>query len=339
LADEPPSHLVGPAIHKTKEQISRLFSEELGTDQMNDPQEMTWFARRFLRRKFFRADMGITGANFAVSQSGTIVLFENEGNIRLTTTLPKIHVALMGIEKVVPGLDELSVLMKLLARSCTGQKLPSYVSMISGPRRSGERDGPEEFHLVILDNGRSRILADPELRPSLYCIRCGACLNFCPVYLKIGGHAYGWVYSGPIGSILTPQLIRKKQAYALPHASTLCGACAEVCPVNIPLPEILLALRRRYAEDPDWKGAPPAVETGLLTLLGVAMRRRGPYVWILKMAWLAQKIFLKNGRSRFFSRLFNRIGPPQPVPLLAPKSFRQIWGAHGQAHKESEHEP
>lgn len=180
LAGEPPSHLVGPALHKTKEQIAELFSEKLGVRLMEDPQEMTMFARKTLRKRFLEADMGITGVNFAVAETGSIVLFENEGNIRLSTTLPKIHVAVMGIEKVIPTLEDLNVFLKLLARSTTGQKLSSYISIITGPKRDGERDGAEEFHLIILDNGRSRILADEELRETLYCIRCGACLDFCP---------------------------------------------------------------------------------------------------------------------------------------------------------------
>jgi L-lactate dehydrogenase complex protein LldF len=266
LAGEPPSHLIGPALHKTKEQIAELFSEKLGAKPMEDPQEMTTFARNALRQRFLDADMGITGVNFAVAETGSIVLFENEGNIRLSTTLPKIHVAVMGIEKVIPSLDDLDVFLKLLPRSATGQKLSSYISIITGPKRDGERDGAEEFHLVILDNGRSRILADEDLKETLYCIRCGACLDFCPVYLKIGGHSYGWVYSGPIGSILTPQLTNRKQAFQLPYASTLCGVCAEVCPVKINIPKILIALRQRYVEDSEWGKPNSLLEKGSLGL-------------------------------------------------------------------------
>ena len=277
LAGEPPSHLVGPAIHKTKEQIAELFSEKFGVKRMEDPQEMTMFARKTLRQRFLEADMGITGVNFAVAETGSIVLFENEGNIRLSTTLPKIHVAVMGIEKVIPTLEDLNVFLKLLARSTTGQKLSSYISIITGPKRDGERDGAEEFHLIILDNGRSRILADEELRETLYCIRCGACLDFCPVYLKIGGHAYGWVYSGPIGSILTPQLINKKLAYQLPYASTLCGACAEVCPVKINIPKMLLVLRNRLIEDPQWGKHTSMAERGIFALYAYLMRNKWLY--------------------------------------------------------------
>jgi len=329
LAEEPPSHLIGPAIHKTKEQIAELFSEKFGVKFMEDPQEMTVFARNTLRQKFLDADMGITGVNFAVAETGTIVLFENEGNIRLTTTLPKIHVAVMGIEKVIPTLDDLGVLIKLLVRSCTGQKLSSYVSFINGPKRDGERDGAEEFHLVILDNGRSRILADDELNEVLYCIRCGACLNFCPVYLKIGGHAYGWVYSGPIGSILTPQLINRKQAYQLPYASTLCGACAEVCPVKIDIPGILIALRKRYVEDPKWKNAIPFYERGLFALYASVMRNRFLYEGFSRIARVIQRPFLATV-NRWVR--YNQIQP------LEKRTFRQQWQEMSGKDEGSVHE-
>src|SRR6185295_3621079 len=200
LAREKPSHILAPAIHKSKGDISDLFADRLGGERLEEAEDLTRLARKRLRSKFCSADMAVTGANFAVAETGTVVLVENEGNIRLSTTLPRIHVALMGIEKVIPLLDDLAVFLKILARSAAGQKMSSYVSFITGARKSGEADGAEEFHLVILDNGRTEILRDPEKRESLYCLRCGACLNICPVYQKIGGHAYGSVYSGPIGS-------------------------------------------------------------------------------------------------------------------------------------------
>ena len=277
LAQEPPSHLVGPAIHKTKRQIAELFRDRLGAPLMDDSEEMTRFARGVLRERFLSADMGITGANFLVASSGAVVLLENEGNIRLSTTLPRVHVAVAGIEKVVPTWKDLNVLLRLLPRSATGQKLSSYVSILLGPRRAGEPDGADEFHLVLLDNGRTRILADEAFRESLRCIRCGACLNTCPVYLKVGGHAYGWVYSGPIGSVLTPQLIQdRRSASGLPFATTLCGACAEVCPVRIDIPRILTELRRRYAEDSDW-GPASMKERGMVRLAGEVMTHRRLY--------------------------------------------------------------
>src|SRR5205814_1731407 len=198
--------------------------------------------RRVLRERFRQADMGITGANFAVAETGTLVLITNEGNGRLTTTCPRVHVALMGIEKVIPRWQDLPVFLKLLARAATGQTLSVYTTMITGPRRAGETDGPQEFHLVLLDNGRSKILATP-FRESLQCIRCGACLNACPVYRRIGGHAYGGVYSGPIGSILTPLYDSVSENPHLPHASSLCGACQAACPVRINIPRMLIGLR------------------------------------------------------------------------------------------------
>jgi len=271
VAGEPPSHLVAPAVHKTRAGITELFNDALGAPRMEDPEALTLFARKILQEKFLQADMGITGANFTVARTGGVVLLENEGNIRLSTTIPRIHVAVTGIEKVVPTWSELAVLLKLLPRSATGQKLSSYVSIFLGPGRQEEPDGAEEFHLVLLDNGRSRILKDPALRESLRCIRCGACLNTCPVYLKAGGHAWGWVYSGPIGSVLTPQLLEdRRSASGLPFASTLCGACFGVCPVRMDIPRILTELRRRFAQDPAW-GPAPKRERGLFGLAGFTM--------------------------------------------------------------------
>jgi L-lactate dehydrogenase complex protein LldF len=325
LAGEPPSHIVGPAIHKTKEQIAKLFSEKFGVPLMKDPQEMTMLARRVLRQRFLEADMGISGVNFAVSETGSIVLVENEGNIRLTTTLPKTHVAIMSVEKVIPTLEDLGVMMKLLARSAAGQKLSCYVSVINGPRKAGENDGAEEFHLVILDNGRSRMLQDDELREVLCCIRCGACLNFCPVYLKVGGHAYGWVYSGPIGSILTPQLIEKGQAYQLPFASTLCGACAQVCPVKIDIPRILVALRQRYEEEPRWNKPDSAFGRGAFSLHASVMRSRWLYE---KGLWLARRLqspFIRKGGFRSLLPPLNRWSTFHMVNRLEKKTFRQQW--------------
>lgn len=248
LAGERPSHINMPAIHKTRGDVAELFTEKLGVETDGDIARMAGLARRVLRRRFAEAGMGITGVNYAVAETGTVVLVENEGNIRLTNSLPRVHVALMGIEKVIPRLEDLDVFLKLLSRSASGQKLCSYLSFLTGVKSSQSEEGPDEFHLVILDNGRTRMLADPHLRESLFCIRCGACLNVCPVYQKIGGHAYGWVYPGPIGAVLTPQMIGRGRAAALPFASTLCGACRDVCPVKINLPEMLLHLRHEIKE-------------------------------------------------------------------------------------------
>ena len=243
LAGEPPSHIIAPAIHKTRHQIGELFTAELGMPPTDDVDKMTSTARATLRDRFAAADVGISGVNFAISETGTIVIVENEGNIRLTTSLPRIHIAMMGIEKVIPRFADLDVFLKLLPRSGTGQKLTTYQSFITGTKGSPADEGPEELHIVLLDNGRSRMLAHPVTRQSLACIRCGACLNACPVYQQIGGHAYGSVYPGPIGAVITPQLMGIQKAAQLPFASSLCGACRDVCPVKIDIPELLLHLR------------------------------------------------------------------------------------------------
>ena len=248
LADETPYHIVAPAIHKTREEVIDLFQDKLGAPRYTEIDELAGEARRQLRQKFVAADMGITGANFMVAETGSLVLVTNEGNGRMCTSMPRVHVAITGMEKIVPSMEDLGLFLRLLIRSATGQRISSYVTMVTGPRGSDEEDGPEEFHLVIVDNGRSRLLADPALRESLYCLRCGACLNACPVYRKVGGHAYGWVYPGPIGAVISPVMTGLSDAKDLPYASSLCGACNEVCPVKIEIPRMLLHLRRELSE-------------------------------------------------------------------------------------------
>jgi len=243
LAGEPPSHIIAPAIHKTRQQIGELFTAELGMPPTDNVDQMTSTARMKLRDRFAAADVGISGVNFAIAETGTIVIVENEGNIRLTTSLPRMHIAVMGIEKVIPRFNDLDVFLKLLPRSGTGQRLTTYQSFITGVKRAPSDEGPDELHIVLLDNGRSRMLAHPVTRQSLACIRCGACLNACPVYQQVGGHAYGSVYPGPIGAVITPQLMGIQKAAQLPYASSLCGACREVCPVKIDIPRLLLHLR------------------------------------------------------------------------------------------------
>jgi L-lactate dehydrogenase complex protein LldF len=245
LAGVPPSHIITPAIHMSQDDVAALFMRRLGEPHHRTAEELTAVARRVLREKFRAAGMGVTGVNVASAESGTLVVVENEGNGRMALTLPRIHVALMGIEKLVARDDELAPMLEILPRSATGQTLTSYVSLVSGPRRAGETDGPDEVHVVLLDNGRSRVLADPAVREALYCLRCGACLNACPVYRKIGGHAYGYPYSGPIGAVLAPGLLGIAQVPDLPFASTLCGACRDVCPVRIDIPRLLLTWRAR----------------------------------------------------------------------------------------------
>jgi len=243
LADETPSHIIAPAIHKTRRQIAELFTTELGMLPTDDVAQMTSTARSTLRERFATADVGISGVNFGIAETGTIVIVENEGNIRLTTSLPRTHIAVMGIEKLLPRFADLDVFLKLLPRSGTGQALSTYQSFITGTKRKVSDEGPDELHIILLDNGRSRMLAHPVTRQSLACIRCGACLNACPVYQQVGGHAYGSVYPGPIGAVITPQLIGIQKTAQLPYASSLCGACREVCPVKIDIPQLLLHLR------------------------------------------------------------------------------------------------
>ncbi|MDQ1519067.1 MAG: L-lactate dehydrogenase complex protein LldF [Actinomycetota bacterium] len=242
LAGEPPSHMITPAIHKTLEQIRDVLSEEAGEELPLSREALTEWARARLREEFLAADVGITGVNFAVAETGTLVIVTNEGNGRFCTTLPRVHVAVMTVEKVVPRFADLAVLLPLLTMSATGQPLSNYLTMLTGPRRAGERDGPDELHLVVLDHRRRALVGTP-YEEMLACIRCGACLNVCPVYRKIGGHAYDAVYSGPMGTVLTPLLSGGEAGRDLPAASTLCGACTEACPVEIPLADLIVRLR------------------------------------------------------------------------------------------------
>lgn len=249
LRGEAPYHFVFPCMHVKREAISELFTKHLGTAPTDSPEELTMIARRHLRQLYVDADIGITGANFLVAETGQISITENEGNARLTAALPRIHIALSGIEKVVNHLDDLSVLLPMLATAGAGQPMTCYNTLYSGPRKKGECDGPEQFHLVLLDNARTRLLADPEQRDALHCIRCGACLNVCPIFKNIGGLAYGTTYQGPIGSVITPHLRGLKQWNHLSGASSLCGACTDACPVRIDLHHHLLHNRRNAAKE------------------------------------------------------------------------------------------
>jgi len=249
LRGEAPYHFVFPCMHVKREAISELFTQHLGTAPTDSPEELTMIARRHLRQLYVDADIGITGANFLVAETGQISITENEGNARLTAALPRIHIALSGIEKVVNHLDDLSVLLPMLATAGAGQPMTCYNTLYSGPRKKGECDGPEQFHLVLLDNARTRLLADPEQRDALHCIRCGACLNVCPIFKNIGGLAYGTTYQGPIGSVITPHLRGLKQWNHLSGASSLCGACTDACPVRIDLHHHLLHNRRNAAKE------------------------------------------------------------------------------------------
>jgi L-lactate dehydrogenase complex protein LldF len=281
-----------------------------------------------LRQKFLQADIGVSGANFLIADSGAVVVVENEGNARLSTSTPKIHIAIAGIEKLIPRAQDLAVFLNLLGRSATGQPLTAYTSFLSGPRRDTEIDGPDEFFLLLLDNGRTKLLQDPEKRQSLYCIRCGACLNHCPVYRKIGGHNYPWIYSGPIGAIITPQFHGVTENTWLPFASSLCGACAEVCPVKIEIPKLLIKLREEVTE------ARRRSQSGDLERFAFRL-----------FAWVATHpriyLLLASLASLFFP-LVPRIGPlkkwasQRTLPEPAQQSFHQYWAGRVGQSKGSE---
>ena len=328
LAEETPSHLVAPAMHKTRQDVSRLFSEKIDRHHLEEIEEMAQAARETLRDKLLQADMGISGANFLVAETGTLVIVTNEGNGRFCTSAPRIHVALTGMEKVIPCLDDLAIFLRLLPRAATGQRITSYVSLVSGPRRSEDEDGPEEFHLVIVDNGRSRLLGDPELRESLHCIRCGACLNICPVYRKVGGHAYGWVYPGPIGAVVSPVLVGLKEAKDLPYASSLCGACREVCPVKINIPHMLLRLRTRLMESPSSEDRKATKWEKLLARgYGRLMSSPGMLSMVHKIGRLVQAPIARKGRIKgIMIPPFSHWTKDKDLPALPSRAFRQIWG-------------
>lgn len=323
-----PSHIVGPALHLSVKDVAEILSPVAGEPLPADPEALTAFARRTLRRHFAEADVGITGVNFAIAETGTIVLVSNEGNARLTTSLPKIHIAIMGMEKVIPRLADLPYFLKVLARAATGQAISVYTSLITGPRRAGELDGPEEFHLLILDNGRSRILAGP-LRESLFCIRCGACLNACPVYRTIGGHSYGGVYTGPIGAVLTPLYDGLSANHHLPHASSLCGACQAACPVKIAIPEMLVQLREQLHEEPG-------------ELSWVERTAYRCWAWVLRSprtyrlaTWLSSRtVGWWASRNGWLGRLPGGLRGwtnSRDFPAPAPSRFRDWWRREGRA--------
>ncbi len=319
IAGERPSHIVAPAVHHTRESIAKVLADFTGEQMSHEPAELAQVGRRLLRDKFFQADLGISGANFAVAETGTICLITNEGNGRLTTTCPRVHIALMGMEKVIPRMRDLPVFLKLLARAATGMPLSVYTNLITGPRRPGETDGPEEFHLVVLDNGRSRVLASG-FRESLQCIRCGACLNACPVYRRIGGHAYGGTYSGPIGSILTPLFDSVAANPHLPHASSLCGACQTACPIKINIPQMLIGLRELQHHHKS-----TTLESFAYGMSKFVLQRP----WLYRIG-LTLSRWLLRGRSKdgWIAKL---PGPGsnwtdvRDFPAPAEKSFRQRW--------------
>ncbi|MEW6330347.1 MAG: LutB/LldF family L-lactate oxidation iron-sulfur protein [Pseudomonadota bacterium] len=320
LAHEPPSHIVAPVVHKSKEEIADLFEARHRRPRNTGIAAMCREAREVLRPGFLAADMGISGANFIVAETGSVLIVTNEGNGRLTTTLPRVHVAITGIEKVVPTLEDASTLLRLLPRSATGQSITNYVSILTGVRGKDEADGPEHFHIILLDNGRSRLLGT-ELQPMLRCIRCGACMNHCPVYQNIGGHAYGWVYPGPMGSVLTPAFVGLENAIDLPNASTFCGACADVCPVKIPLPDLLRHLRRRQVE----RHLRPRSERAALRLWSWAARHPAVYALLTRAA--ARLLHRLGGKKKYLRHIPGASGWTRGRDMPAPsgRTFRELY--------------
>lgn len=311
LLGQKPYHIVTPAMHLSKDDIARLFNERFGTPLDATPEQLTLKARELLRDKYVSADVGITGANFLIADTGSIAISENEGNARLCTTFPKIHIAIVGIEKIIPSMADLGLFWPLLSTHGTGQNLTVYNSILSGPRQANETDGPEEMYVILLDNGRTNLLAQKEQRQGLYCIRCGACLNACPVYKNVGGHTYNTPYSGPIGSVITPHMRGMEDFKHLSYASSLCGNCSEVCPVKIEIHKMLLVNRR------------DAVKEGLTP----TKERWGWAIW--KKAMLSRKLtdFLSGkSKNRLLNMLFKKTwGHFRQMPQAAQKSFAQLW--------------
>jgi L-lactate dehydrogenase complex protein LldF len=310
LGNDKPSHIVVPALHKNRSEIRDIFIEKMGLDDLgHTPEDIAGAARKYLRERFLRVPVGFSGANFAVAETGSVCVVESEGNGRMCVTLPQMLITMLGIEKIIPTFDDLEVFLQLLPRSATGERMNPYNSIWTGVTPG---DGPQEFHVVLLDNGRTKILADEESRSTLHCIRCAACLNACPVYRQTGGHAYGSIYSGPIGAILTPQLQSMEHSQSLPYASSLCGACYEVCPVKIDIPEILIHLRRRIVED----GNSPFAERMGMKAAAFAMGdsgRFGSAQSLVRIGEPFQNIVMSAWTS-------TRDLPPAP-----PETFRQWW--------------
>ncbi|MCC8408659.1 LutB/LldF family L-lactate oxidation iron-sulfur protein [Mucilaginibacter sp. UR6-1] len=315
LLGQPPYHIVTPAMHLSKEDIAQLFNKHFGTPADATPEQLTQKARELLREKYLQADAGITGGNFLIADSGSIALSENEGNARLSTSFPKIHIAVVGIEKIIPSLVDLDLFWPMLATHGTGQNLTVYNTILSGPRQPDETDGPEEMYVVLLDNGRTNLLAQKDQRQGLYCIRCGACLNACPVYKNIGGHSYQTTYSGPIGSVITPHTKGMEDFKHLSYASSLCGKCTEVCPVKIDIHKMLLLNRRDAVKDDKVSKT----------------EKWGWMIW--KKGILSRKLvdfFGGKMKNRFIKLLFNKTwGHYRDMPRVAEKSFSKQWQERG----------
>ena len=320
LAKEPPSHLIAPAIHKSKEDVAELFQQHHNLPYKLDIPDLTKEARQILRPHFLSADMGISGGNFLIAETGSVALVTNEGNGRMVTTAPKIHVAITGIEKVLPTLDDLATIMRLLPRSATGQSISNYVTVLTGPKAKDDSDGPEQSHVILVDSGRSAMLGTA-MQEALRCIRCGACMNHCPVYQNIGGHSYGWVYPGPIGAVLTPNFVGLKNALDLPQAATLCNACGVVCPVKIPLPDLMRHLREKQIE----QNLRPFGERLSINIWRYVALRPGLYAFATKLATRFGKLL--GGSDGVIHRLPRLDGWTKGRDMPAPtgKTFRELY--------------
>src|ERR1035437_3066899 len=318
LRHETPYHIVFPSMHLTRGEIKELFQRELGDAPSDNPEELTMVARRALRKKYLTADIGFTGANFAIAETGMISITENEGNARLTAALPKTMVSLLGIEKVLPRLSDLALFLPMLATAGTGQQLTCYNTMYGGPRQPGESDGPEDFHVILLDNHRTELLADAEQRDALHCVRCGACLNVCPIFKNVGGYSYGTTYQGPIGSVITPHLRGLQDWKHLSQASSLCGACTETCPVKINLHHHLLQNRRNAV-----RARPGRLEKLFQTGFAFMMRRPKLYQFAARVGRIAQPL-QRLIRGTIFDPL-RAWTKTRSFPALAEKSFREMW--------------
>ncbi len=325
LAGDRSSHILVPAIHKNRSEIRDLFRRKLGVaDLSDDPKALAGAARSHLRKKFLSAKVAVSGANFGVAETGTICVVESEGNGRMCLTLPKVLVSVMGLEKIIPSWRDFEVFLQLLPRSSTGERMNPYTSFWTGVAKG---DGPEEFHLVLLDNGRTKVLADPKGRSALYCIRCSACLNICPVYERTGGHAYNSVYPGPIGAILTPQLAGVENAGSLPYASSLCGACYDVCPVKINIPEILIHLRGKVVRHKQAKGGMPDPENLAMKLLARVFASRKLFERSQRVGRFGQKAVVRRGFIESLPGQFAGWTAMRDVYPVAQQTFREWWEA------------
>lgn len=332
--NNPPSHIVVPALHLERNKIREIFMEKIGYVGSNDPEEMTKYVRQYIRQRFLNADVGFNGCNFGVAESGTVTIVSNEGNGRMASSIPETQIVLMGTERIVPDFAALDIMMELLIRSSVGSKISSYFSMITGPAKDGEADGPREQHIILVDNGRSRILGS-EFEEMLRCIRCGACMNVCPVYRQITGHGYGSIYPGPMGAVLTPLLVGYDKAGDLPYASTLCGECTDACPVKIPLHELLLKHRVKIAEEENLR---PPVEKAIFKVVGTVFGNNKLFDLGTKAGAIGMKFLSHNGTMDEWTKVIPVLGgwtKSKELGVLKTKKFRDVYAEY-EAQKKAQ---